>query len=88
MKPLSLSKVVTKWGAPMGRSNQMPENKNAKGKLQLCRMKMYDGAYDMGGAYWGCGDRDMYHAEGELVDEEFVTIVFVRAFSRANAKLE
>lgn len=43
-------------GAPMGRHNTGTK-KNVKEKKIYCR-RIYlpiDGAYDKGGAYWGCG---------------------------------
>ncbi|KAA6302813.1 MAG: hypothetical protein EZS26_000983 [Candidatus Ordinivivax streblomastigis] len=51
-----LHKVNCQWGAPMGRLN-VGERKEVEGKRIYCRRVylMYDGAYDKGGAYWGCG---------------------------------
>lgn len=85
MKPLTLDNVNCKYGAPMGRPQLFPENLKAKGKLQLCQVTMYDGCYDKGGAYWGMGET-LYHAEGELEGEDFITRAFFRAKSRKEAK--
>jgi len=85
MKPLSLSKVNCRFGAPMGRSNQLPINKNSEGKLQIRRLKLFDGCYDEGGAYWGT-PANLYHAEGDLRNEDETAIIFVRANSRKDAK--
>jgi hypothetical protein len=85
MKPLTLTNVSGKYGAPMGRRKNLPENKDAKGKLQMRRLHLYDGAYDEGGAYWGMG-RPLYHAEGELDGEDEITVLFLRADSRQDAK--
>jgi len=69
----------------MGRSNQLPFNKNAKGKLQLRRLNFFDCCYDEGGAYWGA-PANVYHTEGDLDNEIETTIMFVRANSRKEAK--
>ena len=48
--------VDGKFGAPMGRSNvgQRPTNK----RIYDCYVPLSgDGAYDIGGAYWGLGAR-------------------------------
>jgi hypothetical protein len=59
--------VNTKYGAPMGRSNvgrrplkvaSGPNNrifKKNQVKIYDKRVPMVDGAYDVGGAYWGLG---------------------------------
>jgi hypothetical protein len=65
----TIDKIITKvngrYGAPMGRSNVIPEPSetiNGKphykivGKVFDCKVPMCnDGAYDKGGAYWGIG---------------------------------
>jgi hypothetical protein len=63
--------VDTKYGAPMGRSNvgsQPIQVSRGTGRICKCdQVKVYqrrvalpyDGAYDRGGAYWGCG-RPLY----------------------------
>jgi hypothetical protein len=45
----------TRFGAPMGRGNKgtKPENE----KIYDKRVPMIDGAYDIGGAYWGIGNQ-------------------------------
>jgi hypothetical protein len=60
-----ITKVSTKFGAPMGRSNVgtkptvMTSGNNCKivKRNQItffdCAVPMYDGGYDKGGAYWG-----------------------------------
>ena len=63
-----LCKVNTQYGAPMGRSNVEPQQyiiiptigKNGYikqgDKIQAlfdCKVILFDGAYDKGGAYWG-----------------------------------
>ena len=74
-----LSDVTSKRGAPMGRSN----DPTLEGKVFLRMMKMIDGGYDEGGAYWGCGSREtgyMYIAEDQDFNQHFL-----RATSRENA---
>ena len=51
-----LCKVDTGRGAPVGRPN-IGDRSQATGQRIFCR-RVYlpiDGAYDKGGAYWGCG---------------------------------
>jgi hypothetical protein len=47
-----ITKVSTKFGAPMGRFNvgERPTNK----RIFDCKVPM-NGAYDIGGVYWGLG---------------------------------
>jgi hypothetical protein len=46
-----LSPVDCSRGAPMGRSNR---GEKPEGKRIFCRkIRLYDGDYDKGGAYWG-----------------------------------
>lgn len=51
MSRITLPKLSCKYGAPMGRHNA---HISGKCKLQKCPM-VDGGAYDNGGAYWGCG---------------------------------
>ena len=72
----------------MGRRDVIEEPAAAI-KFRLYVMPMVDGDYDTGGAYWGCGNRDigwMYHAIGEGI--EFVNQLFVRAQNRFDAKCQ
>ncbi|WP_195594701.1 hypothetical protein [Bacteroides fragilis] len=51
-----LYKVDTRRGAPMGRPD-VGDRSQVTGQRIFCR-RVYlpiDGAYDKGGAYWGCG---------------------------------
>ena len=87
MKPLRLEDVGSRYGAPMGRWEELPANRNATGKLQLRRVRFVDRDYDEGGAYWGnVTGWALWHAEGDLDGEEFTTRVFQRAANRAAAK--
>lgn len=87
MAPLTLTDVSSKFGAPMGRSQWLPKNPAAGGKLRLVRLHLNSGAYDSGGAYWGFPN-DLWHAEGDLDGEQERTRLFLRAGSRAQAKAE
>ena len=44
---------IMQYGAPMGRTST--PLRELVGKVQLRQVKMYDGDYDKGGAYWGGG---------------------------------
>jgi hypothetical protein len=66
-------------GAQMGRSARI----NGDGPLHLAYVRFVDGDYDLGGAYWG-SPADLYCAWS---DDE-MTMIFVRASSRAEAKIE
>jgi len=60
-----LSNVSCKFGAPMGRTPTIPDNK-LLGKLHLEKLEWVDGDYDKGGAYWGrSGSENIYRAYGE-----------------------
>lgn len=50
---LKLSEVSNRYGAPMGRRNELPDDIEAPITLTLERLKFVDGDYDEGGAYWG-----------------------------------
>lgn len=71
-----LSDVSSKYGAPMGRRN-ITESTN--GKVRLFRVRMVDGCYDVGGAYWGMGT-PLYAAIGDGFQ------YFCRAMSRSLAR--
>jgi len=47
-----LPDVSSRYGAPMGRRD-ITDNQEAK--CHVIRMSLVDGAYDVGGAYWGMG---------------------------------
>jgi hypothetical protein len=78
-----LPNVSCKYGAPMGRPNVLPEDRNAKVKLRLVRLQWIDHDYDQGGAYWGNpGGSSIFWATDGATD------VFVRAKSRVEAKAQ
>jgi hypothetical protein len=70
----TIDKIITKeeckYGAPLGRSNVIPQHFTIVGtdynylfvpgqlskRIFDCLVPMPDGVYDKGGAYWGIGD--------------------------------
>lgn len=84
-----LQQVGNKYGAPMGRPNYLPPDRNAPVKIKLQRLKWCDYDYDEGGAYWGGGSGDyVWRAVGydkDYIGGNFVE-VFVRATNAADAK--
>lgn len=61
---MRFSNVSSPRGAPMGRLEEIPPG-HLRYVVSVCRMKMIDGDYDRGGAYWGAGDHQigfMYQA--------------------------
>lgn len=86
--PKTLENATSQWGADMGRRDSITEP-DAPTKFHLVEMRMSScGAYDQGGAYWGCGDHQigyMFHAwgDGEHNEQE----MFVRASDRFSARL-
>ena len=69
-------------GAMMGRPTIVPENTTKPVKLHLHRVRLVDGDYDQGGAYWGGGFGldPLFCAFGDGVQ------VFLRARHRTEAK--
>lgn len=89
MKYPSLPSACDHRGASMGRDNVI-EERDQPIKFRLYRMPMSScGAYDSGGAYWGCGSFRtgwMWHAFGD--GAKFVNEMFVRAIDRDAAKAQ
>ncbi len=82
---MKLPDVSSKFGAPMGRTNVLPEDENISCRLHIRELKWVDGDYDEGGAYWGGGMSDaIFWAHGDAGD--VVVHVFVRAKFREDAK--
>jgi hypothetical protein len=81
MNKLTLSMRSCKFGAPMGHSNQLPENIYLPIKLQMEKLKWIDGDYICDGTYFGGGSGDyIYCAFSDNVR------IFVRAKDRIEAK--
>lgn len=76
-----LSEVSSKYGAPMGRPS-ITDNQEAT--VTLFRVRMVDGDYDAGGAYWGGGEgtQPLYAAIGDGFEH------YLRADSLDIAKAE
>lgn len=72
---ITLPRVNTSRGAPMGRSND-----HISGKCRLEKVAMYDGGYDKGGAYWGSG------VQLWVCEDADGGLFFVRAETREKAK--
>lgn len=70
-------------GAYMGRGNVVPDDHDTVRKMRLTRLRMYDYAYDSGGAYWGQGI-PLYWAYGDSDTEQ--AECFVRGNTREEAK--
>lgn len=88
-----LPDVSSRYGAPLGRCALWPANRNAPIKMHLCRMRLVDGDYDAGGAYWGAPmwnrpDERLWVAWGYDLEssEECMVRVIRRAESRSRAK--
>ena len=64
------------WGLAEHREHHMVMN--------LQRVKLIDGDYDLGGAYWGGGGEPLFCAWAEGIEAR----VFVRAKDRRAAKLK
>ncbi len=75
-------------GARMGRRDILPDDHEEPVRLRIRALKLVDGCYDEGGAYWGGPTLEnrawMYCAWGD--SEEVQVQVFVRAISRKQAK--
>jgi len=82
---LHLDNACGPRGADMGRPNRLPADVNEAVTLRMEALRMVDGCYDTGGAYWGCGSGTrIYCAHGDAAD--VAVLVFVRASSRDEAK--
>jgi len=83
-----LPDVSSPRGAPMGRcSNITCGEEDHPVKFNMEKLKLYDGDYDQGGAYWGhTPGTAIFWARGDGIEE--VQELFVRATSRADAKAQ
>lgn len=76
MKDWNVNRVIPqlscKYGAPMGRMNvgEKPEDV----KIYDKRVPMIDGAYDIGGAYWGIGPELRVRFAADLSYIEFYRV--------------
>jgi hypothetical protein len=84
---LPSNKACSKFGADMGRRNQ---TEGKPEKLHLQRVRLVDGDYDTGGAYWGGGRNTLplYCAfSPDDTENEPPIRLFVRASDRAGARI-
>lgn len=77
--------VSSKYGAPMGRRNQLdgtPDN------LLYCqKVEFEDDCYDRGGAYWGSpSDLWCIFTDPDTTTDEYPIMVFVRGYCQEEAK--
>ncbi len=85
MKKLKLPNVSSKYGAPMGRANNLPNDLEAPIKLRIRRLPWIDHDYTEDGTYWGRnGCNHVYWANGDGLDENHD--IFIRAMNRREAK--
>lgn len=70
-------------GSQMGRRSILPDDRTEAPKLKMERLRLYDNAYDEGGAYWG-GPGNLWCAYGD--GEEIQIEIYVRADNRDEAK--
>ena len=82
---LKANTVSSFRGAPMGRADWgLAEHREHHMVMNLQRVKLIDGDYDLGGAYWGGGGEPLFCAWAEGIEAR----VFVRAKDRRAAKLK
>lgn len=87
MKRLTLPNASSRFGAAMGRANQLPADHSSPIKLRMERLKFVDGDYDRWGAYWGhTHGTAIYCAWGQWGIPFQDIRVFVRASNRLAAK--
>ena len=79
---MKLSNVSSMYGAPMGRRENMGERMMPV-RMHLARVRLNQGGYDSGGAYWGTG-APLYCAWGDGPEE--VQEVYLRALTHEDAK--
>lgn len=65
---MKLPKAYNQYGASMGRS-EVSASKEFEGKVSLQRIRINQGGYDSGGAYWGIGE-PLYCACGESTNKK------------------
>ena len=79
---MKLPNVSSMYGAPMGRREKVTEH-GAVIRMHLARVRLNQGGYDSGGAYWGTG-APLYRAWGDGPEE--VQEVYLRALTHEDAK--
>jgi hypothetical protein len=79
------NKGCSQYGAQMGRQFQTEGKPEC---LHLQKLRMVDGAYDTGGAYWGMGTPIYCAFSPEDTENDIPIRVFCRAHNREEAKEE
>jgi hypothetical protein len=74
MNKLSLPMRSCKFGAPMGHSNQLPENIYLPIKLQMEKLKWIDNDYICDGTYFGGGSGDYIYCAFIQDQQEYITL--------------
>ncbi len=82
---MNLPNVSSRFGAPMGRRNLLPDDIACTCRLHLVRLRWVDNDYDQGGAYWGGPTAGTPYSAIYWAYDEAVQI-FVRSGSRQDAK--
>ncbi len=87
MRPDPITNVSCKYGAPMGRRDDLrPGLVDEPLRLHLAYVRLNQGGYDDGGAYWGMGQR-LYVAWCYDKDD-YRCDTFLRACDREDAKAQ
>lgn len=89
-----ITDVNCRYGAPMGRTNiRNPNLIEISTHWYLRHVPLvYDGAYDQGGAYWGCGTplyvayTHVHEVHGEDEYNDYYAEIYIRADDREEAK--
>lgn len=71
-QPPYLRPLSCKFGAPMGRADNIPDDYSTVKEIHLSFVPFVDGDYDAGGAYWGGGKdvKSLFCAWGESDTEQ------------------
>lgn len=85
MARFKLEPVNCRHGAPMGRPDVLPADPSRPVSLSLNRMRMIDGDYDSGGAYWGGNASTGHMWCAHSAPSEPLVLVFVRAWTARGA---
>lgn len=81
--------VSSRYGAPMGRQNITDADPELPITLHLWTMKLVDGDYDVGGAYWGCGFNGEFLCVAFAKQEGVIVVrIVLRAKNRKDAKAQ
>ena len=78
---IKLENVSSRYGAPMGRHDDIHLETQIPRSVRLQRVRLDAGGYDSGGAYWG------HYASLFVAEDADGNRQFVRAHSRAQAAL-